>query len=176
VPEEYSILERKGTKEWTGKEGRAFIDYALLVKRTRDGEELDVILTQITSTDAPDPGQVIDGNITETKYGKKLKKHWDGGGGGGGFSNNGNGPSGRGEDPEKGKRIQRMAALKGAVALAIADGKPSSDEVARLTNELEGILINAAAKPANPTESAEHPKLVDAPSSNGKGADPEVPF
>ena len=178
MAEDYTILEATGQREWSGQQGSVFIDHGFLVKRTRDGEEMSVVMTHKPETEPAAVGSVVNGDITENKFGKKLKRHFDGGGGGGGGFTSGSSFKGGGGGAGRSEDIRRSVALKGAIELAIADGKPSTDEVARLTNELEEILINAPARPANPTSSPEHPTtLMDVPKASSNGADPDqVPF
>ena len=182
MAEDFTILEAAGKREWSGQQGSVFVDHTFLVKRTRDGEEMSVVMTHKPETEPAQVGTTVNGDITENKFGKKLKRHFDGGGGGGGGFTSGSSFKGGGGGAGRSEDIRRSVALKGAIELAIADGKPSTDEVARLTNELEEILINAPARPANPTSSPEHPTtLMDVPvSTNGNGADPDqddsIPF
>ena len=180
MAEDFTILAAEGTKEWQGKDGGTLVDHSLLVKRVRDGEEMTVIMCHRPETAPAAVGTTVNGDISENKFGKKLKRHFDGGGGGGGFTS-GSSFNGNGGGGDRGKDIRRSVALKGAIELAIADGKPSIDEVARLTNEIEDILINEAARPANPTSSPEHPTtLMDVPKASSNGTDPGqddgVPF
>jgi len=182
MAEDYTILAAEGTKEWQGKDGGTLVDHSLLIKRVRDGEEMTVTMCHRPETAPAAVGTVVNGDITENKFGKKLKKAWDGGGGGGGGFTSGSSFNGNGGGGDRGKDIRRSVALKAAVELAIADGTPNVATVARITNELEEILINAPARPANPTSSPEHPTtLMDVPvSTNGNGADPDqddsIPF
>ena len=173
MAEDFTILEAAGKREWSGQQGSVFVDHTFLVKRTRDGEEMSVVMTHKPETEPAQVGTTVNGDITENKFGKKLKRHFDGGGGGGGGFTSGSSFNGNGGGGDRGKDIRRSVALKAAVELAIADGTPNVATVARITNELEEILINAPAKPANPTESPEHPTtLMDVPKASNNGTDP----
>lgn len=86
-------------RDWSSKDGNQFKEYKV---HLRDGDTLHTAVSwsRKASSPAPEKGQVLEGNLEETQFGKKFKATPKAFGGGGA----------RGRDPKERAEIRRQNA------------------------------------------------------------------
>lgn len=117
------------TRPWTSQKGGPMVSYRVHLKDTAGQVSENVELSQKTATPAPQPGQLLEGNIDNGEYGLKFKKAFQ----------QQNGP--RGRSPQESAAITRqhsqdmaLRAIDLGVSLGVVkkpeDGKALLDLVA----------------------------------------------